>query len=71
MPNTFDPDTHLRLVADDYKSLRRHDVFRLLDDLESYDDCVDMARAVRRNRPDLAEEVDGVLWDIHDETLTE
>lgn len=64
--NDFNPDLGLKLVADDWKTLRGCDVFRLLD---TYGDKgTKMARAILKNRADLSRQVLAALLDLADES---
>lgn len=64
----FDPAAFLKIVADDLGSLRKCDVFRLLDTC-SPENRGPMAAYVVGGRKDLAEEVISCLKDIEMETV--
>lgn len=65
----FDPEQAIKIAANNVKELRKQDVYRVLDSnpAEHMDAIADH---VKRNRPELAAEVDSALSDIHEERGT-
>jgi hypothetical protein len=55
----FDPKNAIRIAADDIESLRKADVYRVLDSFPEHRDA--LAAYITEHRPDLKGEVDECL----------
>lgn len=65
----FDPEQAIKIAANNVKELRKQDVYRVLDSNPAeHMDAI--AEHVKKNRPELAGEVDSALSDIHEERGT-
>lgn len=67
---SFSPANFVKIAADSIGQLRRSDVWRVLNSCPSAH-LQDMARFIRQNRPEYADEIDDCLWEIHDELMAE